>query len=85
MLGDFLKNLFLNHVCLSAGQTGGEATRDVPSDAGAAADRGAVPQADHLQAWRWKDEPQWVHEEERRVHQPAGTGQGEVSGQMAKP
>lgn len=64
---------------LTAGQAGGEAERDVPADAGAAADGGAVAQAGAVQAGGREEEPRRVHEEERRVHQPAGEGTREVS------
>lgn len=70
---------FLFSSSTAAGQAGGEAAGDAPADAGAAADGGAGAQADALQAGGREEEPRRVHEEERRVHQPAGAGAREVS------
>lgn len=64
----------------AAGQAGGQAEGNVPPDAGAAADGGAGAQAGAVQAGGREEEPRRVHEEERRVHQPAGAGAREVSG-----
>lgn len=68
-------------LCVSstAGQAGGEAEGDAQTDAGAAADGGAVAQTGAVQAGGREEEPRRVHEEERRVHQPAGAGAREVS------
>lgn len=63
----------------TAGQVSGEAEGDAPADAGAAADGGAVAQTGPVQAGGREEEPRTVHEEERRVHQPAGAGAREVS------
>lgn len=63
----------------TAGQASGEAEGDTPADAGAAVDGGAVAQTGPVQAGGREEEPRRVHEEERRVHKPAGAGAREVS------
>lgn len=65
-------------LCVSAGQAGGEAAGDLQTDAGAAAAGGASSQTDAPPPRGREEEPQRLHEEERRVHRPAGAGEREV-------
>ena len=69
----------------TAGQAGGEAEGDPPADAGAAAAGGAGAQAGAVQTGGREEEPRRVHEEERRVHQPAGAGAREVRAKHTPP
>ncbi len=63
---------------MSVGQACGEAAGNLQTDAGAAAAGGASSQTFASSAAGREEEPQRLHEEERRVHQPAGAGEREV-------
>lgn len=57
--------MFFYGLLPAAGQVGGEAEGDAPSDAVAASDGGAGAQAGAVQAGGREEEPWRVHEEER--------------------
>lgn len=68
-----------------AGQIGGKTKGDVQADAGTAAVGGTGTQTGTVQAGGWEEEPRGVHEDERWIHQPAGTGAREVSAKNEMP
>lgn len=62
-----------------AGQTWGETEGNVPAHARAAAPGGEVSPAHSVRVREREAQAHWLHEQERRLHQPAGAGAGEVT------
>ena len=65
-------------VCPSAGASGGQTEGDVSEDVGAAPDGREVSPTHRDRPGQRETETQRLHEQERRLHQPAGAREGEV-------
>ncbi len=62
----------------SAGASAGEAQGDLQEDAGSAAARWKVPPPHRPRAGHREMQTRWLHEQERRLHQPSGAGKRKV-------
>ena len=68
----------------SAGQTRGKAEGNLPAHARAAASGWKVSPAHGVRAGEREAQTHGLHEQERRFHQPAGAGAGEVTAQARR-